>query len=114
MKRLLAAVLFLLPAACASRDPRQAVMDRVLALGTDDDAFQDLIRGGGSALDLLKDDPQLTAYQPYWAARAELLSRAGLLGDAAEAYGMAIGLESDPQLRNFLLAKLSKVNSRRQ
>jgi hypothetical protein len=55
MKRLFAAVLFLLPAACASRDPRQAVMDRVLALGTDDDAFQDLIRGGGSALDLLKD-----------------------------------------------------------
>jgi RNA polymerase sigma-70 factor (ECF subfamily) len=53
-------------------------------------------------------------FQPYWAARAELLSRADLLGDAAEAYGMAIGLESDPPVRNFLLAKLSKVNSRMQ
>jgi RNA polymerase sigma-70 factor (ECF subfamily) len=59
-------------------------------------------------------NPELMEFQPFWAARAELLSRAGLLGDAAEAYGMAIGLESDPQLRNFLLAQLSKVNSRRQ
>lgn len=55
MKRLIAVLLLSPLAACASRDPRQAVMERVLALGTDDAAFQDLIRGGGTALDLLKD-----------------------------------------------------------
>ncbi len=69
---------------------------------------------GLAALPELSANPELMEFQPYWAARAALLSGAGLLGDAAEAYGMAIGLESDPQLRNFLLAKLSKVNSRRQ
>ena len=69
---------------------------------------------GLAALPELSANPELMEFQPYWAARAALLSRADLLGDAAEAYGMAIGLESDPQLRNFLLAKLSKVNSRMQ
>ena len=69
---------------------------------------------GLAALPELSANPELMEFQPYWAARAALLSRAGLLGDAAEAYGMAIGLESDPAVRNFLLAQLSKVNSRRQ
>jgi len=69
---------------------------------------------GLAAMPELSANPELMEFQPYWAARAELLSRADLLGDAAEAYGMAIGLESDPAVRNFLLAKLSKVNSRRQ
>ncbi len=75
------------------------------------------VRGAEAGLAALPDlsaNPELMEFQPYWAARADLLSRAGLLGDAAQAYGMAIGLESDPQLRNFLLARLSKVNSRMQ
>ena len=75
------------------------------------------VKGPEAGLEVLPDlskNPELMEFQPYWAARAALLSRADLLGDAAEAYGMAIGLESDPQLRNFLLAQLSKVNSRRQ
>jgi RNA polymerase sigma-70 factor (ECF subfamily) len=52
-------------------------------------------------------------FQPYWAARAALLSWAGSISEADEAYGMAIGLESDPAVRNFLLAKreaLPKAN----
>jgi RNA polymerase sigma-70 factor, ECF subfamily len=69
---------------------------------------------GLAALPDLSANPELMEFQPYWAARAALLSRAELFGDAAEAYGMAIGLESDPAVRNFLLAKLSKVNSRMQ
>ena len=69
---------------------------------------------GLAAMPALSDNPELMEFQPYWAALAELLSRADLLGDAAEAYGMAIGLESDATVRSFLLAKLSKVNSRRQ
>ncbi len=75
------------------------------------------VRGAEAGLTALPDlsaNPELMEFQPYWAARADLLSRAGLLGDAAQAYGMAIGLESDPAVRNFLLAKLSKVNSRMQ
>jgi RNA polymerase sigma-70 factor (ECF subfamily) len=69
---------------------------------------------GLAVLPELSANPELMEFQPYWAARAALLSRAELFGDAAEAYGMAIGLESDPPLRNFLLARLSKVNSRMQ
>lgn len=53
MKRLLAALL-LLATACAARDPRQAVLERLLALGSDEAAFQDLIRAGGPEIDLLK------------------------------------------------------------
>ena len=56
---------------------------------------------------------ELMEFQPYWAARAALLSQAGSISEAAEAYGMAIGLESDPAVRNFLLAKqgaLPKAN----
>ena len=68
---------------------------------------------GLAALPDLAENVELMEFQPYWAARAALLSRAGLIGDAAEAYGMAIGLESDPAVRNFLLAKreaLPKAN----
>ena len=36
---------------------------------------------------------RLAEYQPYWAARAELLSRLGEIGGAQEAYDQAIGLE---------------------
>lgn len=57
---------------------------------------------GLAALDVLKDDPQLASYQPYWAARAGLLGRTGALADADRAYELAIGLESDPAVRRFL------------
>ena len=57
---------------------------------------------GLAALDALKDDPQLVAYQPYWAARAGLLARTGALAEAEQAYELAIGLESDPAVRRFL------------
>jgi RNA polymerase sigma-70 factor, ECF subfamily len=68
---------------------------------------------GLAALPDLAENAELMEFQPYWAARADLLSRAGLVADASEAYSMAIGLESDPTVRNFLLAKrgaLPKVN----
>jgi len=47
-------------------------------------------------------DARLTAYQPYWAARAELLARTGAHGEARHAYEIAIGLERDPAVRRFL------------
>jgi RNA polymerase sigma-70 factor (ECF subfamily) len=64
---------------------------------------------GLAALDTLKEDVQLAEYQPYWAARAALLARTGATQAAAEAYRRAIGLESDPAVRRFLQAKLSRV-----
>jgi RNA polymerase sigma-70 factor (ECF subfamily) len=68
---------------------------------------------GLAALPTLSEHNDLMQFQPYWAARAALLSRAGLINEAIEAYGMAIGLESDPAVRRFLLAKrdaLPKTN----
>jgi RNA polymerase sigma-70 factor (ECF subfamily) len=50
-------------------------------------------------------DIRLSQYQPYWAARAELLSRLGDVAKAQSAYGRAIGLETDPAVRRFLQKK---------
>jgi RNA polymerase sigma-70 factor (ECF subfamily) len=57
---------------------------------------------GLAALDELADDQRLAQYQPYWAACAELLARAGKVSAADEAYDQAIGLERDPAVRTFL------------
>ena len=46
--------------------------------------------------------PQLADYQPYWAARAELLGESGARAEAYQAYEIAIGLERDPAVRQFL------------
>jgi RNA polymerase sigma-70 factor (ECF subfamily) len=57
---------------------------------------------GLELLDQLRGDPRLADYQPYWAARAELLSRAGD-GEAADhAFERAIGLERDQSVSAFL------------
>jgi RNA polymerase sigma-70 factor (ECF subfamily) len=66
------------------------------------------IEGPGAALDAMPDasaDPRLADYQPYWAAKAELLSRWGAAAEASQAYDMAIGLERDPAVRRFLLRR---------
>ena len=47
-------------------------------------------------------DSRLAEYQPYWAARAELLARTGAHGEARQAYEIAIGLERDAAVRRFL------------
>ena len=57
---------------------------------------------GLAALDALSGDARLAQYQPYWAARAGLLARKGAVAEAEEAYQQAIGLESDPAVRDFL------------
>ncbi|MSQ72514.1 MAG: RNA polymerase subunit sigma-70 [Betaproteobacteria bacterium] len=66
------------------------------------------IRGpaaGLAVLDALSDNVQLADYQPWWAARAGLLERCGDIAAADAAYERAIGLESDPAIRRFLLAR---------
>ncbi len=57
---------------------------------------------GLAALDALSNDARLADYQPYWAARAELLARCDRRADADLAYERAIGLENDPVVRDFL------------
>ena len=48
-------------------------------------------------------------YQPYWAARAELLAKTGAYGEARRAYEIAIGLERDPTVRRFLQRRQAGV-----
>jgi RNA polymerase sigma-70 factor (ECF subfamily) len=45
---------------------------------------------------------ELRDYQPYWAARAELLGRCGRPDEARQACERAIALESDAAVREFL------------
>lgn len=68
------------------------------------------IHGADAALEALQEvaaDPRLTEYQPYWAARAELLAKAGAHSEARHAYDIAIGLERDPAVRRFLQQRQS-------
>jgi predicted RNA polymerase sigma factor len=69
-------------------------------------------QGAGTALAAMPDvaaDARLADYQPYWAARAELLARTGADGEAREAYEIAIGLEPDPAVRRFLQRRQSAL-----
>jgi RNA polymerase sigma-70 factor (ECF subfamily) len=62
-------------------------------------------RGVAEALAAMPDhdaDARLAEYQPYWAARAELLARAGDRAQSHRAYEIAIGLSSDPAVRRYL------------
>jgi predicted RNA polymerase sigma factor len=63
------------------------------------------LRGAQAGLEALPEpssDARLAEYQPYWAARAELLSRTDARDEAWEAYEIAIGLERDGAVRRFL------------
>lgn len=57
---------------------------------------------GLAALDKIENDQRLSQYQPFWAARAELLARCGRTLAADQAYERAIRLEPDPGVRRFL------------
>ena len=57
---------------------------------------------GLEALDQVAADARLAEYQPWWAARAELLARIGAHAEARNAYSIAIGLERDDAVRRFL------------
>ena len=54
-------------------------------------------------------EPQLHAYQPFHAARADLLSRAGANAAAQEAYDRAISLSRNAAERDFLVRRKSAV-----
>jgi predicted RNA polymerase sigma factor len=53
-------------------------------------------------IEALSTDRRITEYQPYWAARAQLLGKIGAYKEARQCYDMAIGLERDGAVRQFL------------
>jgi RNA polymerase sigma-70 factor (ECF subfamily) len=67
---------------------------------------------GLALLDAWAGDQRLALYQPYWAARASLLARAGHADAARAAYEQAIGLERDPAVRRFLQRRAAAVAER--
>jgi predicted RNA polymerase sigma factor len=70
------------------------------------------VHGASAALRAMPEheaDARLAEYQPYWAARAELLARTGAYTDARRAYEMAVGLERDPAVRRFLQRRQSAL-----
>jgi predicted RNA polymerase sigma factor len=83
-----------------------AAINRALAIAE--------LRGANAALDAIQlaaIDRRLAEYQPYWAARAELLSRTGKKAEAQHAYDIAIGLERDPSVRSFLEQRRASLRS---
>lgn len=56
-------------------------------------------------------DTRLAQYQPWWAARADLLARTGAIREARNAYEIAIGLEADPSVRTFLARRQLALSS---
>jgi predicted RNA polymerase sigma factor len=70
------------------------------------------VHGADAALEAMPDihaDARLAEYQPYWAARADLLSRTGARAEARRAYEIAIGLEQDVAVRRFLQQRQSAL-----
>lgn len=66
---------------------------------------------GLALLPELSDSPELTEFQPYWAARAELMARLGRRVDAAAAYEMAVGLATDQSQREFLIVRRAALTA---
>ena len=70
--------------------------------------------GAQAGLDAMPEaggDVRLAEYQPYWAARAELLSRSGAIAEARKAYEIAIGLERDAAVSRFLERRLAALST---
>jgi predicted RNA polymerase sigma factor len=83
-----------------------AAINRALAI-----AEWTCARTGLDAIEELADDARLGEYQPWWAARADLLARTGARDEAGHAYDIAIGLERDDSVRRFLDRRKSTLLS---
>jgi RNA polymerase sigma-70 factor (ECF subfamily) len=92
-----AAVVKLYDALAALAGARVVAINRAVAIAARDGADAAL-----AAMPQVAADARLADYQPYWAARAELLARTGAHGEARRAYEIAIGLERDGAVRRFL------------
>ena len=79
-------------------------VNRAVAVGMADGP-----RAGLCVLDALQGDPRLAGYQPFHAARADLLRRAGDGPAAAAAYGRAIELSTNAVERRELERRRSAL-----
>jgi RNA polymerase sigma-70 factor (ECF subfamily) len=89
-----------------ARRPNGVVaLNRAIAIGE--------LQGVAEGLDALSeiDSEQLQAYQPYHAARADLLARAGSTAEAAAAYDRAIELTTNPAEQRFLARQRAAATS---
>ena len=71
------------------------------------------IEGPAAALPVLEklaDDKRMAGYQPYWAARGHLFAAAGRKDEAHEALTIAVGLSTDPAVRQYLQKRLAALN----
>jgi RNA polymerase sigma-70 factor (ECF subfamily) len=71
------------------------------------------IEGPAAALPVLEklaDDRRMAGYQPYWAARGHLFAAAGRKDEAHEALTIAVGLSTDPAVRQYLQKRLAALN----
>lgn len=71
------------------------------------------LHGAAAGLKALPDaaaHARLVEYQPFWAARAELLARGGKRDEARRAYEIAIGLERDKAVRQFLAGRQAALH----
>lgn len=69
-------------------------------------------RGAAAGLKLLDEvgaQGGLEGFEPYWVARADLCARMGEVEEARRAYGLAIGLQTDPAARAFLIERLAAL-----
>ena len=51
----------------------------------------------------------LAGFEPYWVARADLCAKLGEVDAARSAYSLAIGLQTDPAARAFLIEQLAAL-----
>jgi RNA polymerase sigma-70 factor (ECF subfamily) len=82
-----------------------ARINRAVALAERDGAA-----AGIESLESASADVRLGSYQPYWAARAYLLAQLGVREAAVRAYEVAIGLERDPAVREYLLERCEELS----
>jgi RNA polymerase sigma-70 factor, ECF subfamily len=68
-------------------------------------------RAALAELTQLEADKRMLSYQPYWAAKGHLCSRAGDTGAAFEALTVAIGLSSDEAVKAYLRGRLASLRA---
>jgi RNA polymerase sigma-70 factor, ECF subfamily len=74
-------------------------------------AMAEGISQGLIALDRLEDEGKLSDYYPFYAARADLLRRAGWLDESRDAYQRAFDLCPNPVERAYLQKRLTEITS---
>lgn len=72
------------------------------------------LQGAAAGLRLLDEvdrDGRIEHFEPYWVLKAELCAKLNRIEEARCAYDLAIGLQTDPAARAFLVERLATLNS---